>query len=138
VLKLTGKYGIDHRTIVFEITERDTVKNISLLEKFVHELKSSGFKFAVDDFGSGFSSFNYIKRFPIDFVKIEGDFIRNMITDKKDLALVKTMAILAREFGIQTVAECVEDDTILSTIKQLGINYGQGYHIGRPLPDLMR
>jgi diguanylate cyclase (GGDEF)-like protein len=138
VLNLSSKYGVDHRMIVFEITERDTVKNISLLEKFVHELKSEGFKFAIDDFGSGFSSFNYIKRFPIDFVKIEGEFIRNMITDKKDLALVKTMSLLAGEFGIQTVAECVEDDTILATIKQLGMNYGQGYHIGRPAPELTR
>lgn len=136
VLKLTDYYGIDHRTIVFEITERDTVKNISLLEKFVFELKSVGFKFAVDDFGSGFSSFNYIKRFPIDFVKIEGEFIRNMVADKKDLALVKTMAILASEFGIQTVAECVEDDKILEIIQQIGINYGQGYHIGGPAPEL--
>jgi diguanylate cyclase (GGDEF)-like protein len=136
VLKLTGKYGIDHSTIVFEITERDTVKNITLLEKFVHNLKLEGFKFAIDDFGSGFSSFNYIKRFPIDFVKIEGEFIRNMIGDKKDLAFVKTMAILAREFGIQTVAECVEDQNILATIKQIGINYGQGYHTGRPSPEL--
>jgi len=138
VLNLTSTYGIDHRTIVFEITERDTVKNISLLEKFVIELKSEGFKFAIDDFGSGFSSFHYMKRFPIDFVKIEGVFIKNMITDKKDLALVKTMSILAGEFGIQTIAECVEDDNILATIKQLGINYGQGYHLGRPAPELTR
>ncbi len=138
VLKLTDKYGIDHCAVVFEITERDTVRNISLLEKFVHELKSAGFKFAIDDFGSGFSSFNYIKRFPIDFVKIEGEFIRNMIADKKDLALVKTMTILAREFGIQSVAECVEDDKILATIKLIGMDYGQGYHIGRPSPELSR
>ncbi|MBI5846931.1 MAG: bifunctional diguanylate cyclase/phosphodiesterase [Nitrospirae bacterium] len=138
VLKLTNKYKIDHSSIVFEITERDTVKNIILLEKFVHDLKSEGFKFAIDDFGSGFSSFNYIKRFPIDFVKIDGEFIRNMINDKKDLVFVKTMAILAREFGIQTVAECVEDDKILETIKQVGINYSQGYHTGRPSPELMR
>ncbi len=136
VLKLTGKYGIDHSTIVFEITERDTVKNISLLEKFVHDLKFEGFKFAIDDFGSGFSSFYYIKRFPIDFVKIEGEFIRNMIGDKKDLAFVKTMSLLAREFGIQTVAEYVEDEQILREIKQIGIDYGQGYHIGRPSPEL--
>jgi diguanylate cyclase (GGDEF)-like protein len=138
VLKLTDKYDIDHRTVVFEITERETVKNISLLEKFVHELKSVGFKFAVDDFGSGFSSFHYIKRFPIDFVKIEGEFIRHMIADKKDLALVKTMSVLAREFGIQTIAECVEDDKILAMIKQIGINYGQGHHVGHPSPDLTR
>ena len=76
VLKLTGKYEIDHCAVVFEITERDTVKNVSLLEKFVHELKREGFKFAIDDFGSGFSSFHYIKRFNVDFVKIEGEFIK--------------------------------------------------------------
>jgi diguanylate cyclase (GGDEF)-like protein len=138
VLKLTGKYGIDPRTIVFEITERDTVKNISLLEKFVHELKSEGFKFAIDDFGSGFSSFHYIKRFPVDFVKIEGEFIRHMFGDRKDLAFVKTMALLAGEFGIQTVAECVEDENILATVKQLGIDYGQGHHLGRPAPELTK
>ena len=138
MLKLTDKYGIDHRTIVFEITERDTVKNITLLEKFVHELKSGGFKFAIDDFGSGFSSFHYIKRFPIDFVKIEGEFIKSMIGDKKDLAFVKTMVTLAREFGIQTIAECVEDEKILATIREIGINYGQGHHTGRPAPELTR
>ncbi len=136
VLKLTSQYGIDHHTIVFEITERDTVKNISLLEKFVHDLKSEGFKFAIDDFGSGFSSFHYIKRFSIDFLKIEGEFIRSMIRDKKDLAFVKTMSILAREFGIQTIAECVEDEEILAMVRQIGINYGQGHHVGRPAPEL--
>ncbi len=136
VLKLTRKYEIDHRTIVFEITERDTVKNLSLLEKFVHDLKLDGFKFAVDDFGSGFSSFHYIKRFPIDFVKIEGEFIRNMVEDRKNLALVKTMSILAREFDIQTIAECVEDERILAAVGQIGISYGQGYYIGMPSPEL--
>lgn len=136
VLKLTEKYGIDRRTIVFEITERDTVRNISLLEKFVCDLKFEGFKFAIDDFGSGFSSFHYIKRFPIDFVKIEGEFIRNMVVDKKDFAFVRTMVILAKEFSIQTVAEYVEDERILELIGQVGIDYGQGYHIGRPSPEL--
>ena len=137
VLKLTREYGIDHRRVIFEITERDTVKNLSLLEKFVHDLKFEGFKFAIDDFGSGFSTFHYIKRFPVDIVKIEGEFIKNMTRDKKDLAFVKTMTILAREFGIKTVAECVEDETILATIRQIGINYGQGHHIGRPSPELI-
>jgi EAL domain-containing protein (putative c-di-GMP-specific phosphodiesterase class I) len=132
---LTRQFGIDHHTVVFEITELDTVKNISLLEKFVHDLKSEGFKFAIDDFGSGYSSFHYIKRFSIDFLKIEGEFIKSMIADRKDLAFVKTMSTLAREFGIQTVAECVEDGVILETIKQIGINYGQGHHLGRPAPD---
>ena len=137
VLKLTREYGIDHRRVVFEITERDTVKNLSLLEKFVHDLKFEGFKFAIDDFGSGFSTFHYIKRFPVDFVKIEGEFIKSMTRDKKDLAFVKTMTILAREFGINSVAECIEDEEILSVVRQIGINYGQGHHIGRPSPELI-
>lgn len=136
VLRLTEKYEIDPSSIIFEITERDTVKNLSLLEKFVHDLKREGFKFAIDDFGSGFSSFHYIKRFPVDFVKIEGEFIRNMIGDGKDLAFVKTMSVLAGGFGIQTVAECVEDAEILATIKQIGIDYGQGHYIGSPSPEL--
>jgi diguanylate cyclase (GGDEF)-like protein len=136
VLTLTAKYGIDHNCVVFEITERDTVKNITLLEKFVLDLKLEGFKFAIDDFGSGFSSFHYIRRFPIDFVKIEGEFIKNMTRDRKDLAFVKTMALLAREFGIQTVAEYVEDENILEAVRQVGIDYGQGYCIGRPSPEL--
>jgi diguanylate cyclase (GGDEF)-like protein len=138
VLKLTKEYEIDHSRVVFEITERDTVKNLSLLEKFVHDLKFEGFKFAVDDFGSGFSSFHYIKLFPIDFVKIEGEFIRNMIRDKKDLALVRTMLTLAKEFEIEAIAECVEDRDILEKAKDIGIRYGQGFHVGRPEPEVAR
>jgi diguanylate cyclase (GGDEF)-like protein len=137
VLKLTDKYHIDHRTIVFEITERDTIKNISLLEKFVRNLKIEGYKFAIDDFGSGFSSFSYLRSFPIDFLKIEGDFIRNMIEDSKDLAFVRTMSALAKEFGIQSIVESVENESILNAVKQLGINLCQGYHVGRPAPELM-
>ncbi len=132
VLGLTKKYNIDHRSIVFEITERDTVKNISLLEKFVRGLKAEGFNFAIDDFGSGFSSFQYIKRFPIDYVKIEGEFIKNMISDARDMAMVKAMVALCRELGIKTVAEYVEDENIMRAVRQAGVAYDQGYYIGRP------
>ncbi len=132
VLSLARKYGIDHRTVVFEITERDTVKNISLLEKFVRDLRAEGFKFAIDDFGSGFSSFQYIKRFPIDYVKIEGEFIKNMTSDARDMAMVKAMVSLCREFGIKTVAEYVEDEAIMRAVRQAGIIYDQGYYVGRP------
>ncbi len=138
VMQLIRESSVDPRTVVFEITERDTVKNLSLLEKFVQDLKSEGFKFAIDDFGSGFSSFHYIKRFPVDFVKIEGEFIKNVAGGTKDLALVKTMAMLAREFSIKTIAECVEDAAALNTLRQSGIDYGQGNHIGRPTPELIR
>ncbi len=106
IIRLSRQYSISPGSIVFEITERDTVKNITLLEKFIDNLKFEGFKFAIDDFGSGFSTFHYVKRFPIDFVKIEGDFIRSMVRSKKDLSIVKTMHMLAKEFNIKTIAEC--------------------------------
>ncbi|NJD90335.1 MAG: bifunctional diguanylate cyclase/phosphodiesterase [Geobacter sp.] len=137
IIRLARTYQIRHETVVFEITERETVKNMTLLEGFVADLKLEGFKFAIDDFGSGFSSFQYIRRLPIDFVKIEGDFVRNMLTDPKDLAFVKTLAVLAKEFGIQTVAEYIESEELLTVACDLGIDLAQGYFTGRPTADLI-
>jgi diguanylate cyclase (GGDEF)-like protein len=136
ILKLAKRYDVDNSKVVFEITERDTVKNISLLEKFVDNLKFEGFGFSIDDFGTGLSSFHYVKRFPIDFVKIDGDFIRSMVRSEKDMAIVRTMLVLAKEFNIKTIAEYVENKDILDAVKALGIDYGQGYYIGTPSPDL--
>jgi len=136
VLKLAQRYGVDPAKIVFEMAERDTLKNITLLEKFVDNLKFSGFKFAIDDFGSGFSCFYYVKRFPIDFVKIEGEFIRSMTRSDKDMAIVRTMLTLVREFNIKSIAEHVENADIMESVKNIGIDYAQGYYIGIPSPDL--
>ncbi len=135
VIGLAREYNIPHEQVVFEITERETVKNMTLLEGFVVELKMEGFKFAIDDFGSGFSSFQYIRRLPIDFVKIEGMFVRNMLNDQRDMAFVKTLSLLASEFGIQTIAEYIENEDILTAVHGLGIDYAQGYHTGRPKPE---
>ena len=126
------KYNINKEKIVFEITERETVKNFSLLEKFVHNLKADGYKFAIDDFGSGFSSFHYIKKFPIDYVKIDGDFIININKDEKDRAFVNSIVTLAKELRIQTIAEFVENEEIVQILNELEIDYYQGYHIGKP------
>lgn len=136
VIGLARDYDIQHDHVVFEITERETVKNMTLLESFVVDLKMEGFKFAIDDFGSGFSSFQYIRRLPIDFVKIEGMFVRNMLKDRRDMAFVKTLSILASEFGIQTIAEYIEDEDLFNAVHALGIDYAQGFHTGRPMPDL--
>ncbi len=132
ILSIAKKYAINPRKVVFEITERDTVKNMTLLEKFVRELKFEGFKFAIDDFGSGFSSFHYLKRLPIDYIKIEGEFIKNVVTDKSDKAFICSILTLAKEMGINTIGEFVEDAEIYEEIKTLGVTYGQGYFIGRP------
>jgi len=135
--RLTAEAGISPSQVVFEITERDTVKNFSLLEKFVNELKLEGFGLAIDDFGSGFSSFHYLKHFPIDYVKIEGDFIVNMIGDPKDRAFVHSIANLAKELGIKALAEFVESAEVLDSVHRAGITYAQGYHIGRPSEELI-
>lgn len=138
VRKIVQAAGIPNHRIVFEITERETVKNFAVLEKFVHELRLEGFKFAIDDFGSGFSSFHYLKHFPIDFLKIEGDFILNMLNDKKDRAFVQTIVALAKELGIRTIAEYVETDEVLDQVRAIGIDYAQGYLIGKPAEEPAR
>jgi diguanylate cyclase (GGDEF)-like protein len=124
--------GVRPEQIVFEITERDTVKNIVVLERLVSELKLEGFKLAIDDFGSGFSSFQYLRRFPVDFLKIEGDFVANILENQKDRAFVETIWKLAADLGIKVIAEHVEDERVLEELRSIGVGYAQGYYIGRP------
>ncbi|OGQ85246.1 MAG: diguanylate phosphodiesterase [Deltaproteobacteria bacterium RIFOXYD12_FULL_56_24] len=135
VLELTKRYEINPNRIVFEVTERDTVRNMAMLQKFVIQMKSLGFKFAVDDFGSGYSSFKYLKLFPIDYIKIEGEFIRNMLEDVEYMAYTKSIVTLAKELKVKTVAEYVEDARIFEACRTLGIDYAQGYHVGKPGPE---
>lgn len=124
--------GIDPGQIVFEITERDTVKNIVVLEKLIAELKLCGFKLAIDDFGSGFSSFQYLRRFPVDFLKIEGDFIVKILENQKDKSFVQTIHQLAADLGIQVIAEHVESEAVLAELRGMGVELAQGYYVGRP------
>lgn len=134
--RIVAEGGIDPGQIVFEITERDTVKNIVVLERLVGELKMEGFKLAIDDFGSGFSSFQYLRRFPVDFLKIEGDFIINILESQKDRAFVQTIRQLAADLKIAVIAEHVENEEVLGELRKMGIEMAQGYYIGRPEKDL--
>lgn len=138
VKKLAKENNIQPKRIVFEITERETVRNIGLLEKFVRDLKFEGFMFAIDDFGSGFSSFHYLKRFPIDYLKIEGEFICNMVNDRIDLAFVESAVTLADSIGIKTVAEFIESQEVLDAVNRCGIQFAQGYYIGEPKPTFLK
>ena len=128
--------GIEPGQVVFEITERDTVKNIAVLERLVRELKRDGFKLAIDDFGSGFSSFQYLRRFPVDYVKIEGDFIVNILENQRDRAFVQTIRQLACDLDIQVIAEHVESLEVLEELRAMGVELAQGYHVGRPQRQL--
>jgi diguanylate cyclase (GGDEF)-like protein len=130
--RIASRFKIDPTRLVFEITERETIKNMALLERFIGTLRSEGFKLAIDDFGSGFSSFHYVKRFPIDFLKIEGDFILGMANSEKDRALVRSIVTLSKDLGIRTVAEYVEDQAVLDQVVAQGIDLAQGFYIHRP------
>jgi diguanylate cyclase (GGDEF)-like protein len=136
--ELVKRYRLAPEHIVFELTERDTVKNIGMLDRFVRHLTGEGFRFAIDDFGSGFSSFHYIRRFPVDFIKIEGEFVVNMLQDPRDAALVHSIASLAADLGIHTIAEYVESAEIMAEVRRAGIDLVQGYHLGRPAPKLQQ
>jgi len=136
VKRLVARANIAPERVVFEITERDTVKNMSMLQKFVGNLKTEGFQLAIDDFGSGFSSFQYLKHFPVDFVKIEGEFIANMVNDPKDHAVVRSITSLAHELNAKTIAEFVESAEVLEAVKAMDITYAQGFHIRKPSPTI--
>ncbi len=130
-------YGMEPTKLIFEITERDTVKNTKLVEKFIRELKQDGFRFAIDDFGSGYSSFQYIKTFSVDYLKVDGEFIRHLTGNGNvEKQIVASIADLAGHLNIKTIAEYVESREILSEVKSSGINYAQGYFIQKPSPDL--
>lgn len=130
--RIIADCGIEPGQIVFEITERDTVKNIVVLEKLIAELKMSGFKLAIDDFGSGFSSFQYLRRFPVDFLKIEGDFVVKILENQRDKSFVHTIHQLAADLGIQVIAEHVESEEVLAELRGMGVELAQGYYVGRP------
>ena len=138
VRSIVANSGIANDRIVFEITERDTVKNISLLERFLNDLKFDGFGLAIDDFGSGFSSFHYLRRFPVDFLKVEGDFIMNILKSSKDRAFVNSMQSLAHELGIKVIGEFVEDEEVLGELGRMGMDIAQGYHVGRPAREIIQ
>lgn len=135
--RIIAASDVSPERIVFEITERDTVKNLAMLERFLIDLKADGFKLAIDDFGSGFSSFHYLRRFPIDYLKIEGDFIANMLVNDKDRTFVTSIRSLAREMGIAVVAEYVESPEVLRELERMEIHRAQGYYIGRPAPVIL-
>ena len=134
--QLFGEYPIDPQHLVFEITETAAVENMDAAIALMHEMHSLGCGFALDDFGSGFASYQYLKRLPVDVVKIDGAFIRNLVDDTADQLFVKALADVAHGLGKRTVAEFVEDGETLALLREYGIHYAQGCHIGRPAPSI--
>lgn len=123
---------VDANRITFEITETAAVDNFEQTRSMITKIRALGCKFALDDFGAGFCSFNYLKTFPVDYVKIDGQFIRNLINDETDQVLVKSMAEIAAKLGKKTIAEFVETPEAISKLREMGINMAQGYIFGKP------
>jgi EAL domain-containing protein (putative c-di-GMP-specific phosphodiesterase class I) len=124
--------GIDPQALCFEITETAAIGNFAQATAFIGALKALGCRFALDDFGSGLSSFGYLKNLPVDFLKLDGAFVRDIVTDRVDRAMVAAIHDVGRALGIPTIAEWVEDDTIRAEVQRIGIDYAQGYGIERP------
>lgn len=129
-------FGLRTDQVVLEITEREALPHLNQIINLVDDLRKEGLKFALDDFGSGFSSFMYLKYFNIDFVKIEGSFIRHMAHDVKDRIMVEHIHSMANEFGLKTIAEFVEDEKTEKLLTEIGIDLAQGYHYGKPAKGL--
>lgn len=130
-----AEFGVAPQQICFEITETAVIANLLKAQDFMARLKALGCRFSLDDFGSGLSSFAYLKALPVDFLKIDGVFIRGIATNSVNRAMVKAINEVGHVMGLRTVAEYVEDATTLAVVRQLGLDYAQGYAVGmlRPL-----
>lgn len=126
------EYGVAPSLITFEVTETAAIKNFSTAKQFVEDMKLFGCHFSLDDFGSGLSSFGYLKELSVEFLKIDGNFVRNMNKDPTCRAIVSAFNQLSHELGMQTVAEFVEDAETEQMLRDLGIDFAQGYGVGEP------
>lgn len=126
--------GVAPSRLVLEITETAAIRDLSQAQKFVRSLKGLGCQFALDDFGVGFASFSHLKHLPVDYVKIDGSFIRHLTRDDVDQHVVRALVEVAKGLGCATVAEFVTDEETVRLLQTLGVDYGQGFYLGEPAP----
>lgn len=133
---MVEKQGVACENIVLEITEREALPHLSQVKEVIDELRRSHIAFALDDFGSGFSSFLYLKYLAVDYVKIEGSFVRQIALDERDFIMVDHIHQMSKEFGLKTVAEFVEDEETAKMLAKIGVDFAQGHFYGHPAaPD---
>jgi len=128
--------GVRPERLLFEVTETAAVTEMAKAESFIATMKKEGYRFSLDDFGVGFSSFSYLKHLPVDQIKIDGSFIRHLDSNREDQIFVRAMVQVARELGLETVAEFVETQAALELLCDMGVDFVQGDHVARPGPTL--
>jgi len=128
-----ARYEIVPESICFEITETAAIADVDRVSNFLWGLRMDGFRFALDDFGIGMSSFSYLKSLPVDYVKIDGEFVKNILDEKVSLAMTEAITRVVKVMGIQVVAEYVESIPILNKLREIGVDYAQGYGVSEPI-----
>ncbi|WP_250035613.1 EAL domain-containing protein [Paractinoplanes maris] len=134
VTRLIAQYEVKPEQLTFEITETALIGNLSEARRFADRVRELGCELALDDFGSGYASFRYLRIFPIDLVKIDGEYVVDLVDNPQDQVLVRALVQVCQAYGIHTVAEFVQDEPTLRLLRELGVDYVQGYLIGRPAP----
>ncbi|MEO1924950.1 MAG: EAL domain-containing protein [Gammaproteobacteria bacterium] len=134
IISRLNECEIEGNKICFEITETAAISNLNMATQFISTLKALGCRFALDDFGSGLSSFGYLKNLSVDYLKIDGMFVKDIIDDPIDHAMVKSINEIGYVMGMKTIAEFVENDEIKGMLKEIGVDFAQGYGVGKPQP----
>jgi EAL domain-containing protein (putative c-di-GMP-specific phosphodiesterase class I) len=134
VVDLFDETGIPCESISFEVTETAAVANLSRATRFISVLRGMGCSFALDDFGAGLSSFGYLKTLPVDYLKIDGAFVRDMVRDRVDRAMVESINQIGHIMGLKTIGEYAEDEQVLQALESAGVDFAQGHCIAPPLP----
>lgn len=134
IIEQLNSFKIPGHKICFEITETAAISNLGKASEFMKSLKALGCRFSLDDFGSGLSSFAYLKNLPVDYLKIDGMFVKDIVDDPIDFAMVKSINEIGQVMGMLTIAEFVENQKIKDALQQIGVDYAQGYSIERPMP----
>jgi EAL domain-containing protein (putative c-di-GMP-specific phosphodiesterase class I) len=126
--------GIDPALLIFEVTETAAVADLDQARSFAKSLAALGCRFALDDFGAGYASFKYLKHLPISYLKIDGEFIRDLPDSRTDQLIVKALVDVCQGLEIKTMAEFVGDERTTDMVRDLGVDFAQGYHLGKPAP----
>ncbi|MCL4824104.1 MAG: EAL domain-containing protein, partial [Anaerolineales bacterium] len=134
VLEQQREFSISLEQICFEITETAAIHHIGKAQRFIRDFRELGGRIALDDFGSGFSSFRYLKTLPLDYIKIDGVFVSDMLSNPGDQAMVEAITQVAHTLGIQVIAEHATNQETINRLREIGVEKAQGYGIGRPIP----